>query len=752
MYETAEELDAFFKALYKYEKVRLLGEGGFGLAVLAYDKSEQIHKVFKLPKTEQTTDALKIEGTNLVKLRDLLHRNIIQLHDYGWVEIEWHGKVEERHYLCLAFGGMSLRGKLGPLKVSYDADGNPSYHTSGGTRLEMEEGLRIAIDVCHGLEAAHGFQDSEVRIIHRDIKPGNILIDDETGVGRITDFGISRVVDRSTGIASVAGTLLYMDPECFKGKAGVWSDIYSFGLVMYEMFTGRLPFSDFPSRLDAHAEDPRTYNPAIPEALARVILKALEPHIEDRYASASEVLADLRKASAVLNPLPPRYQKIEAMGAGCYVCRDLESEGRVRVQLVECDVSLGVLADEARALQGTGTGVLAPMRHFRNEQVLGIVWPAPRGRALTDALGGVPVRGTGLGGLTRFCRVIASLCDLVADAHAAGVVHGHLSPQLVWCEGEDRLTVHGFGVGPVLRGAPHGSAGERSAGVPSGGTPGDASVVRESFRDHLSCMSPQMLEGGSGPTPADDVFSLGALMYMLLTGHAVADDMRTQTLGASDGGASKAAGSDASGHGPSGADLRSSNDLVSHRLASIVLKAIAPDPDARYVGVKELADDLRRCRWPEDLIETLTEDALGTYEQGSFLRACEMLEGALEADPGNARVHYTRGVIYFRENEYRWAVDELTIAAGVDPTREVFVLLGRCYTRWGAQHDRAAEAFTRALTCGDDAEVRQLLAEALWQQDKRDEAMSQMERAIALTEDASVRQRYESVLQKWRGP
>ena len=81
--------------------------------VLALDETEQIKKVFKLPKEERTTEALKIEGKNLRKLEELLSPNIVRLYKYGRVEIEWRGCKEERYYLCLAFGGHELASKAG---------------------------------------------------------------------------------------------------------------------------------------------------------------------------------------------------------------------------------------------------------------------------------------------------------------------------------------------------------------------------------------------------------------------------------------------------------------------------------------------------------------------------------------------------------------------------------------------------------------------------------------------------------------
>src|SRR4051794_1591641 len=113
MYETQAELDAFFRCLFQFRFERKLGEGAFGLAVLVHDEVEEIRKVFKLPKDRQVTEALLQEGANLRKLSELSHPNIIHLHQYGKVVMKWNGVKENRYYLNMAFGGTSLRARLG---------------------------------------------------------------------------------------------------------------------------------------------------------------------------------------------------------------------------------------------------------------------------------------------------------------------------------------------------------------------------------------------------------------------------------------------------------------------------------------------------------------------------------------------------------------------------------------------------------------------------------------------------------------
>lgn len=693
MYKSPEELDTFFKALYSFKKIKILGEGAFGLAVLAFDETEQIKKVFKLPKSHKMTDALQVEGTNLVKLRNLLHKNIIQLYQYGFVEIETDGRMEKRYYLCLAFGGGSLREVLGDLKMKLDKDGNPHFEGSGHF-LPVEQAVEIAIDICQGLEAAHGFRDSDIRIIHRDIKPENILIDDETGVARIVDFGVSRVIDQSIGMASVAGTLLYMDPECFKGQAGPYSDIYSFGIVLYEMLTGNLPFPNFPSRIQSEPEDPRLYNPEISDELAHIVLTAIDNDLSVRYANAPEILKDLRSVYSILNPLPLRYNKIKTVSSGCFLCKDKDTDNQVIVRLFETDIGPDEIDAEAAKLlesetlgaaEGAAGNIVLPLHCFQNEHILGIISPLPVGRPLDEAFAPIPISSADI--LDKICKQIASICDIVAEINDVGVIHGFLSPGLIYIDDQENITIHGFLAAPVLR--------KRASAVRKAG------AFLQTFSDHLPFMSPQLLSGDIPPCVIDDVFSIGAILYFLVTGkhHAEKDIIDSIVAGK-----------------PFALTLQDPgelNPIVTAKLFSIISGALDRDGRNRPADTRKIAALLRDCRWPEDIVDSLVERALDTYEAGDFLEACDIIQKALETDPGNPRIHFAMGLIYYKENEYRWAVEELWKASMVEPAQDIYVVLGRCYMEWNGQNEKAAEMFANALNFGDDPEIRNLHAKAI---------------------------------------
>ncbi len=168
-------------------------------------------------------------------------------------------------------------------------------------QLPLGEATRVMIDALDGLVAAHA-----AGIIHRDLKPGNILFSRE-GRAVLTDFGIAVVPGDAghTATGTLMGTLAYMAPEQgLQGKAGVPSDVYAMGIILYELTTGRVPFEgDTPlgtllKHVNEPLPDPRQLNPSLPEAYVAVIERALAKQPEARYSSAAEMRAALVSAAA----------------------------------------------------------------------------------------------------------------------------------------------------------------------------------------------------------------------------------------------------------------------------------------------------------------------------------------------------------------------------------------------------------------------------------------------------------------------
>jgi eukaryotic-like serine/threonine-protein kinase len=212
----------------------------------------------------------------------LSHPNIVSIFDSGESE-------DGTYYIAMEYlPGGTLKNRI--LK----RDALPA-RTAAAVALQMAEALR----------AAH-----ERDVIHRDIKPHNILI---TGLGdvKVTDFGIARAAASSTMTRTghILGTAHYISPEQAMGEpVGPASDLYSLGVVLYEMLTGELPYdADTPlgiamKHVNGHLRQPKELNPAVPEGINAITLRLLAKNPEDRYASDSELIEDLERVCAGLDP------------------------------------------------------------------------------------------------------------------------------------------------------------------------------------------------------------------------------------------------------------------------------------------------------------------------------------------------------------------------------------------------------------------------------------------------------------------
>ncbi len=263
----------------RYKVERLLGEGGMGSVYLATDQllGRQVAiKIMKAgPLGGQNAARFLREARSLARLN---HPNIVTLYDYGY-----HG---EQAYLVMEFAaGVSLSAMLeGPIEPRHDT----------GKAFTLNNALDIAISVTRALSYAHHHG-----VIHRDIKPGNVMIGNET---KLMDFGIAKVrQDTSITMASAGvGTPVYMAPEQVLGKdVDERSDLYSLGVVLYEMLTGRPPFlpSDEMSIVSQHIQvtpvAPYLRNASIPKRLDHLILTLLAKDPNRRPATADEVLLEL---------------------------------------------------------------------------------------------------------------------------------------------------------------------------------------------------------------------------------------------------------------------------------------------------------------------------------------------------------------------------------------------------------------------------------------------------------------------------
>ncbi|NHN28448.1 Stk1 family PASTA domain-containing Ser/Thr kinase [Paenibacillus agricola] len=258
----------------RYEILDRMGGGGMAIVYRAMDILLHRHVAVKVLRPQYVHDEEFIERfrREAQAAASLSHSNIVSIYDVG--------HEEEIHYIVMeCIEGTTLNDLI-----------------KAKAPLQVEEAIRISSQICEALEHAHLNQ-----IIHRDIKPHNILIG-RNGRVKVTDFGIARAVTSSTitQTGSVMGSVHYFSPEHAKGTfTGEQSDLYSLGIVMYQMLTGRLPFiGESPisvalKHLQENVEDPRKVNPLIPQSVENVILRAVRKNPSDRYSSASQMLEDL---------------------------------------------------------------------------------------------------------------------------------------------------------------------------------------------------------------------------------------------------------------------------------------------------------------------------------------------------------------------------------------------------------------------------------------------------------------------------
>ena len=260
----------------RYVVIEKLGEGAVGNVFRVEDKKINEEVALKLIKPDIAANKKVLARfSNELKIaRRIVHKNIGRMYDLG--------EEGDRHYITMEFvPGKDLKSLVRMTR-----------------QLGVGTVVHIAKQICRGLEEAHG-----MGAVHRDLKPSNIMIDKQGNV-RIMDFGIARSFQTRNvkGPDILIGTPEYMSPEqAGANKIDHRSDIYSLGVVLYEMVTGQVPFQVETPMVFAEKRraevipDPRTLNTQIPAALSRLILKCLEKDRERRFQSAAEVLSELEK-------------------------------------------------------------------------------------------------------------------------------------------------------------------------------------------------------------------------------------------------------------------------------------------------------------------------------------------------------------------------------------------------------------------------------------------------------------------------
>ena len=258
----------------RYEIIENVGNGGMATVYRAKDHILNRFVAVKILKDEFTTDEefIKRFRSEAQAVASLNHPNIVGVYDVG--------NEGNLYYIVMEL----IQGKT--LKEVISLEGKLSWKWS----------VNVAIQIASALETAH-----KNNIVHRDIKPHNIIITEE-GIAKVTDFGIAKAVSNSTitAFGTTIGSVHYFSPEHARGGfTDAKSDLYSLGVVMYEMLTGKVPFdADTPvsialMHMQQQATQPIVLNPTIPSSVNKIVIKAMQKDANLRYQSASEMLKDL---------------------------------------------------------------------------------------------------------------------------------------------------------------------------------------------------------------------------------------------------------------------------------------------------------------------------------------------------------------------------------------------------------------------------------------------------------------------------
>jgi serine/threonine protein kinase len=270
------------RKLGKYQIIERLGRGGMAEVYRAYHTNLDRYVAIKvlhnfLADDPEFKSRFEKEAQNIAKLR---HPNIVQVYDF-----DYDAESESYYMVMELVNGDTLKDHMGDL-----------HHTD--QQLPIEEALRITREAASALAYAHSRN-----MIHRDVKPANLMLDQDKRVV-LTDFGIAKMVTGAqfTISGGMVGTPAYMAPEQGLGEAGnERSDLYSLGIILYQMLTGKLPYeSETPlavilMHLNEETPSPVTLNPSVSKSVELLTMRLMSKKPEDRYQTALDLIADLEK-------------------------------------------------------------------------------------------------------------------------------------------------------------------------------------------------------------------------------------------------------------------------------------------------------------------------------------------------------------------------------------------------------------------------------------------------------------------------
>ncbi|MBZ0274800.1 MAG: protein kinase, partial [Anaerolineae bacterium] len=351
------------RKLGKYEIHERLGRGGMAEVFRAYHSNLDRYVAIKvlhafLADDPEFKNRFEREAQNIARLK---HPNIVQVYDF-----EYDPDSESYYMVMELVEGLTLKDRLNAM-------------TDRGEVVSVEEALRVVKQAALALAYAHSRS-----MIHRDVKPANLMLDHDDRVV-LTDFGIAKIVTgvQFTASGGMVGTPAYMAPEQGLGEQGdERSDLYSLGVILYQLVTGELPYdADTPlaiilKHLNAPIPVPSDINPSLPIGIDQMILKSMAKEPVDRYQNAAEFIADLERVErgdALDTPLPGVSRRIDS------------NEDTVR---------LPRNGDEADKSPAVNAGGKSPGRRIPGWGWVGLIGAVVIGGYLVGAAGGVfPVIG-----------------------------------------------------------------------------------------------------------------------------------------------------------------------------------------------------------------------------------------------------------------------------------------------------------------------------------------------------------------------
>jgi eukaryotic-like serine/threonine-protein kinase len=535
-----------------YEILEKLGEGGMGVVYKARDTSlDRIVALKFLTPAGGVGDKLKERLLREAQaVAQLDHPNICTVHEIG--------EKDGMPFIVMAFiEGETLGEKLesGPLAFKSAAD--------------------YARQIACGLQAAHRKQ-----ITHRDIKSTNIIITPD-GQVKIMDFGLAKFAGRTqlTQEGSTAGTVMYMSPEQARGdEVDHRTDIWSLGVVLYEMLTGRLPFqSEYEtaavySILNEEPPPVGKFNPDVPAGLEAIVVKALQKNRDDRYQQIEELLADLEvfmgNATAgdhLEKVFAGRYYMLEELGKGgmgqVYKALDREIDEKIALKLLNPGIAaycntIERFPSELRAAVQLSHKNICRIYHIGNDEGRHyITMEYVCGEDLKSM-----IRMMGRLSPGQAVSIAEQICEGLAEAHRLGVVHRDLKPQNIMIDREGSVKIMDFGIARSF--AAKGMAG---AGAMIG-TP--------------EYMAPEQVEGkeaGEGT----DIYALGIILFEMLTG-SVPFECET------------ALGVALKHKTEPPPDPRAVNPQISEELGRVILRCLEKEVEKRYQKAEDLRTDLTK--------------------------------------------------------------------------------------------------------------------------------------------------------------